>query len=415
MFASLVRRDRRSLWGTLSLVLIVGAGVAMLFAGAEQRGIEREATRRARLTAQVGIAPLLEPRDLETPAEGSRYDVLDSGIRSAVLEAGQPQNVTLLGQDGRILFSSNVSEVGTRQQAMENLLFGVANGQATSDVAQGWFRTFVPLWLQPGGTIIVAELDQPYAPIVAEANRPWRVSALECVALALATMTLFGLTFRAKAAVATGTGLTPVPAPAPKRVPRHDVPVDGNSPAYMLPGYREEAEARREAEARAAALEENFRGLQKQYRAALEQLKGLEQQVQLQQTTSSRSESDVHLVRDELQQTAQRLHQIEIDRDAVKERLALRQSELAAVEGRAHEAETRAAQVERELERATAELEHLEGRPHMSKLQDALLELDGDDDENANGDGNGSVSVPRLTLRLNADEPDGVPATGKAG
>ncbi len=393
MFASITRRARRSLWGTLSFTLIAGAGLAMLLANVQQRGIERDATRQARLTAQVGIAPLLQSRDLQTPAEGSRYESLSSGIETAVLGSGPPQTVTLWGQDGRILFSPNASVVGTKQASMQDLLFSVANGQTTSRVDQGWFQSFVPLWLEPGGTVIVAELDRPYAPIVAQANEPWRVSAQACVVLALASMTLFGLTFRAKAEITTATALAPAEAaesqaPSPRRVPRHEVPIDDSSPAYMLPGYRQEAEARSEAEARAAALEENYYGLQAQYRQALEQLKALDQQVLVQQSSTSQTEGEVELVRDELQQTAQRLHLVEVDRDAVRARLALRESEL----------------------------ERLQSKLHTSKLQDALLELDGNSRGGSNGGGSGSASSTRLTLRPPADESDGIaPATRKVG
>ncbi len=415
MLASLAHRDRRSLWGTLSLVLIAGSGIAMLLANAQQRGIERDAARQARLTAQVGIAPLLQARDLEKPAEGDRYDALASGIESAVLASGPAQRVTLWGQDGRILFSPNASIVGTKQPSMQDLLFNVANTQATSDVQQGWFRSFVPLWLQPGGIVIVAELDQPYAPIVAQANKPWRTSALECAALALISMTFFGLTYRTRSASFAAQTLACAPAPAPKRVPRHDMPTDESSPAYMLPGYRAEAEARREAETRASALEENFHGLQAQYRAALEQLKALDQKVLLQESSTSQTESDVQIVRDELQQTAERLHEIEIDRDAIRERLALRQSELNAAEGRALEADTRSARTERELERALSELERIQGSFHMSKLQEALLELDGGAEDH-DGNGNGSTSTPRLILRPETDETNGVvPVARKVG
>jgi chromosome segregation ATPase len=193
------------------------------------------------------------------------------------------------------------------------------------------------------------------------------------------------------------------------------MPTDESSPAYMLPGYRAEAEARREAETRASALEENFHGLQTQYRAALEQLKALDQKVLMQESSTSQTESDVQIVRDELQQTAERLHRIEVDREAIRERLTLRQSELDAAEGRALEAETRSARTERELDHALSELERIQGSFHMSKLQEALLELDGGA-EDQNGNGNGGTSTPRLILRPETDEMNGVvPAARKVG
>jgi len=108
--------------------------------------------------------------------------------------------------------------------------------------------------------------------------------------------------------------------------------------------------------------------------------------------------AEVTTLREELRDTAERLHKAELDNDALRERLALRQldlqeerrrvadatpsvEELDDLRLRLETAEQAAAALARELERTELELEHANSRFHMTKLTEALQSFEGDDDD----------------------------------
>jgi hypothetical protein len=96
-----------------------------------------------------------------------------------------------------------------------------------------------------------------------------------------------------------------------------------------------------------------------------------------------------------VRETSERLHQAEIDNDALRERMAARHreldqlrtqiansapssDELSELRHRLETAENAAAALARELDRVETELEHTRSRFHMAMLTEALREFDND-------------------------------------
>jgi hypothetical protein len=160
---------------------------------------------------------------------------------------------------------------------------------------------------------------------------------------------------------------------------------------YEYSGYRRMEERRQEAERRAAAAEESVQGIQKQLHEALAQIEEMEAKLTMAETQTTQSDGEMQALRDQLRETADRLHRSELDNHALRERLALRRHELdqagsASADGEARALRARLAAAERQVEELTetmgkleAELDYTRSRFHLSMLTAALHEFDNDD------------------------------------
>src|SRR5262245_29903903 len=423
MFGSLTRRRRRSLWAWTA-VLLVGAVVACVFiaSGARQAALD-EASTDARLTAQTELATLLEPRDLIAPVVGERAVELGAAIESQILSAGPIDEVRIYSSLGRILYAKDPSIVGTRPTYLRNATFEVASGEPKAQVRGDVLQTLVPIWLSPGGTVVVAEMSQPAGSVASSATTPWYLAAGVCGALMLGAIALVAVSSRPR---------TPAPMPVPVQVfpPTHQAPppVRAREPQPVAVDTRrvEDAErSRHSAETRADAAEQNLRGIQKQLAEALDANRALEARLIAAESTTHTSDSESAALRQQLGETTERLNHAEIDARALRERLSLRQQELeesqsklasarasadgvedlkqrleaTEVSGRGLEdlrarvevAEARADEMAGEMARMEADLEYTAGQFHMSKLSEALRDIEQEANE---GDSDGSLEHP---------------------
>lgn len=367
------RRERRALWGSLSLIIVIAIGGTLAAAASSRARLVERASTDARLIAQTQLAPLLSPRDLEGPIGGDRARELSSAIRTEILATGPIEEVRLYSKLGRILYDADPSVVTVRPSFVRDLIYRVATGEAESIVRQGHLLTYVPLWKQPGGTVVVAEMSQPYGPIAAEATGTWYRLAL---GLGLALCLSLGLWIRAIRARERTLSLVQVRA---------------------HPEFVAAEDARARAEQRAAAAEAALEDVRRQLRATLSELSSMEQAVKVLEQ-EDRSE-EIRALRDQLRDTSERLLAAERDNAALRERLALRQRELDAhkarlleLEGRTESAEVaelrralaaaerRSTELETEVERLQAELDETAGSLHLAKLSEALREIDDDRD-----------------------------------
>ena len=390
MIGSLVRRERRPLWATLTFILAVAIGFSVYAAAGSRARLTADAEGEARLVAQTRLAPMLQPRDLEEPIQGDRASELGKSIQDTITSVGPIQDLTIYAPTGRVLYDADPNLVGTRPSSLTDFLFEVANTTTRSTVVGGELQTFVPIWLKPGGTVVVAELSQPFAPITSQANLPWYRLEVALGALVLVTLTLFGLTLRIGA---YRPGMSRGADEAPRKRARDQQVAGPDSPMYQHAGFRQLEEERRDAARRADAAEANFRGLQQQFKSTLTEVKTSEAKLETKENEMATLGAELQALRDQPRDTAGRLHKAELDNNAMRERLALRNTELEQVKGQltsmggrdgeSHElrkrldaAERRAAEMEREVERIERELDYTSSRFHMTKLSEALRELD---------------------------------------
>jgi hypothetical protein len=393
MVGSLARRQRRSLWATLTFIVAVGIGLSLYAATTTRAQVTTDAEREARLIAQTRLAPMLQPKDLEAPIEGDRAASLDTAIKGSITGVGPIDGVTIYSSLGRVLYDTDRSLIDTRPASLTDFLFKVANTSTQSQIRGGELQTYVPVWLNPGGTTVVVAMSQPFAAIATGADAPWYRLAIGLGVLCLAMATLFGLTLRDRApepvavpTVYTGTNTTP-------REKTQKGTAAPGTPLYLQAGFQELEEQRQVAMNRAEAAEGNYRGLQQQFKLTLEELKRAEARFAKMDERTSTTDGNLQALRDQLRDTSERLHKAEIDNNAMRERLALRNTQLEEINGkllamrrsdaelnelriRVTTAERRAAEMEHEVERIETELDDTASRFHLTKLSEALREMD---------------------------------------
>jgi hypothetical protein len=377
-------RGRRSLHAVL-VVLLVGAAIgAFVYSSSAEKAAMRDAAKRARLAAQIKLASVVGERDLEEPADGGRYTTLHDAI--AHVMPAEIDAVTLWSPTGRILYHDDQARIGTRPTYPREFLGDVARGSTETKVEAGLLKTFVPVWVEPGGTIAVAQLDQQLGPIRASATL-WRTAAgvlgalslLVFVRLVVGAVKGKGQRIRPQGTL-DGTGVRvgprPMERPAPPATPMAPVagPPTGPSPAPAASGgvevvkprassakpapedraapsqapslrgphafashepTRDDAAARRlererdEAVARAEAAERALDGVRTQQRAALEQVAALEARLIAAADGPLHSQEDVQALRDQIRDTAERLYRTEEENRALRIRVSELENPLA--------------------------------------------------------------------------------------
>jgi len=292
---------------------------------------------------------------------------------------------------GRILYAEDPKFVGTRPSYLRNLTFEVASGDTRSIVRDGLLQTYIPIWLTSGGDVAVAELSQPHGPIVAEATAGWYRIAMIAGALMLGCLAMVVVTTGATGA---GTQAQLYTTAVARRAPRDTSSFAFASPMYEQPGFRAIEEQRQEAERRANAVEENFRAVQKRLKEALAQVKELEGRLAMNEAQNGTNDGELTALRDQLRETSERLNKAELDNNAVRERMSLRQQELDEarrmlseirtggddeLRARLEAADRRAAEMERAIGELESELEQTTTKFHMTKFTQALHEFENED------------------------------------
>ena len=255
-------RQLRALWATLAVICLLGAGAAYGVTRYVQSELEADATRDARKLSVDVLQPLLVPSDAEGPVRGTRYDELRSAVDQRVL-AGPINAVTLWAADGTIVFADRRELVGKRQASMRDDIHAAVAGTSQSSLEGDRFATLTVLEIGNPPTLVAAQLGRSHAAIVEESKETWYPwmeraikAAIVCFALFVATAIGFfaiGILGRVAArrrepdASPNGSAThRRDPAKAERRAPA--AVGDDDLPAYMLPGFREEMESRRQVE-----------------------------------------------------------------------------------------------------------------------------------------------------------------------
>lgn len=300
MLGSVAKRERRSLWATVSLLLALGIGGCVFLAGSE-RSSATEAAQEEALLAGEQVRSMITKKDLAVPVTGARHDRLAGDIREAITSRGPVDAVTIWSPQARLLFAADESLVGTRPADLRGLVARVAEGSPQSRVRAGSLQTFLPMWPSPRGAVAVVEMDQP-AEAIAAAGGTWSLLRTALTVALVATLLLFvltllpkrlpALTFRRNRSAASDGPPQPDQGhrgPFWSRLTRREpAPADDSSPAYMHPGFRQIEEARKAAEDRAIATQQDFNGLQSRFERTIDQVKVLEGQVQAEDATGQK-------------------------------------------------------------------------------------------------------------------------------
>ncbi|MEW6059001.1 MAG: hypothetical protein AB1551_02485 [Actinomycetota bacterium] len=390
--ASLIGHERRALWAALSILLAGALVTSLLITSRTRDGLVDEAVQNVEKTAQSALSPLLKPKDLRAPITGLRRAQVSEGIRE-ITTAGPVNGVTIWSASGRILYDEEQALQGNRISSIRDLLSEAAAGATQSRVVSNTLEVYTAVRARSGGPVAVAQLDQPYGPVVADARSPVALLLGLCLAL-LAALALLVSSLRKQpkpeqvvyvpprprmkpsteepdraiaSTVATPSAVSaasavhrPSTAPAPSAAPSAAASDGGNAALEK---------ALRTAEARARTADENYWGLQAQYKLALEQIAQLEAQVQVHDATSSQADEELKALREQARESTEQMEAAEVDNKALRERLTLQRTQLDESETQMRAAQQRIERLEKELADIRMEGEQQRYRVHAAGLE----------------------------------------------
>lgn len=321
----------------LAIGLMAAAGVAFAYGSDARDAAISEASRRARVAAQTKLAPLLTETDLADPIVGARYSQFSDQVERGVIGKNHVEDVTIWSDVGRVIFALDPGMVGTRPTYIRDFAYGVAYGTTETKVETGRVKTFTPIWREPGGTVAVAELDQPFESIETS-GRTFMIAALVLGVGSLVSLVMFAMTWRPE------TAAPPVHRPTSPVPPMRGLPSStgaralgpvlgaaGPATAAAARGatvsgkpdanLREAEQARTDAEARARQAEERFTRLQLQHQQAIDRLQALEERLSVAVAAPKHTQEELRALRDQVRESAERLLAAESQNDELRARL----------------------------------------------------------------------------------------------
>jgi hypothetical protein len=274
----------RNWFGTLAFLALLVAGLAYAAVLIERVGLERDAIAEAGKLARSVIQPALTGEDLDGPMSGARYAEMRALVKRRVLQP-PVSSVEIWNKDDTVVFADRAGFVGNRSSSMRDALHDARSGAATH-VEGDTLQVLVGIHVDGGGDAVV-EIDRSNAALVEQAREhwnPWVARALRAAVILLAlyvvavALSIVLRRRRARAAerlpkglpktarrtgpktspqTATKPGAKSNAAPAPAAAAKAEPVADGRKtkasapvvPPYVQPGFRENVEARREAEA----------------------------------------------------------------------------------------------------------------------------------------------------------------------
>jgi hypothetical protein len=226
------------------------------------------------------LQPLLLPTDAEAPVRGARYEELAGALRDDLL-AGPINSVRIWRADGMILFADAPDLVGQRDPEMRDEIHAVTAGTSEGMVDGDRYRIITLLRVGESEEPVVAELGRSHVAMVSEAREPWYpwvsrglTAAAVCAALYVATAIFFAL-FAGLEGRAARRRWSPREG-RPARADRKASPAPNpDLPAYMQPGFQEDAQARRRVEEELEAVEKERDSLRMRVRHLESELEAL--------------------------------------------------------------------------------------------------------------------------------------------
>jgi hypothetical protein len=271
MIASLKGYGRiaRTVLAILAVLLAMGIAGSLWMGVRARQQAETSVINQARDIANNSLALAFTPDDLTGAVSAQRALELSNQVRAIVLDPSEFTDVTLLSPDGKILYSTKLSLVGTDLPGEKNRIALAIDGTPQTLDVDSVYSVMLPMELRSGvGETTAVVLERPDATI-ANAPGPWKTNALFLFALlVLLGVAVFGVA-RVLSVVANTDDRAVVAPTRPQQVAHATV---APSRAEAHPGMRAEGEARRRAEERAHAAEQRLTLLQEQYQKALDDL-----------------------------------------------------------------------------------------------------------------------------------------------
>jgi chromosome segregation ATPase len=374
-----------------ALLLVVGAIACYTISSQTVAKAKAAATLGAKGVADGLLTPTFAAVNLSTPVSSSIAKEIDDALQEGAFGSSGFDEVTIWSDVGEVLYSTDRNRLNDQVPSETAHLQRVLEDGASSQVVDGTFSSFAPLSVD--SRAVVAQLDRPYAPI-AEGGRPLRLATGLFVLLFTATIFIMYRLSRsiassvANAAFRPTTGLGQV-SQAPQEPGRSR---RGEERPYAQPGFREESEARRRAEERATALEEQVALLQEQYRNSLGDLQATQRKLQEAVTSGTGPRPDSRLEERVLKAEGQaRLLEAQLtatsaERDKLANEVTEARREEADAGGRSDpEAERRMQRLEQESIALRAELEGTrteldvakrELATHQTRANDLAVEIE---------------------------------------
>jgi chromosome segregation ATPase len=232
--SSLAANATRIVWGVLALVLLAALLASVFLSRGSIDDAEAAAQARAVDWANTVLFDALTPEEVQAPILGPDYRELLITVQAGIRSDDRTARVRIWNADGVLVFSDDQRDkigdfVATDNPQIEAALSGTTvsvptqatvapkSGLAGSD--EKLFQTFVPLRLENAlGISGVAQIDQRYAAVEAEATDVWQKARLALViALTIAVAGLL-FSFRARPApVAVEGGEAAAPSRSDRR------------------------------------------------------------------------------------------------------------------------------------------------------------------------------------------------------
>jgi hypothetical protein len=208
----------RYLWVGLALVVLVLLGLTFPLAAPALERAEIAARERAERTATAVLTGAISPRVASGDVVGAERRDLLLIVQARILDDDRVAQVLIWRPDGDLIFSTAPGDDTSEVFAADDLQFSQAASGApasvvvdASDGTGAFHRTFVPLRPPDGTTpFAIAQIDQRYGAIEAEANGFWRPAQIVLLVALVLLAGLFALSLR------SSRSAPPVPEPQPR-------------------------------------------------------------------------------------------------------------------------------------------------------------------------------------------------------
>jgi hypothetical protein len=206
-------RAGRSLWVGIGLTALLVLGLVFVLSGRSVERAEVRARQRAERVAATVLGSELSPRLVSADIVGAERRQLLAVVQRRILNEDRIARVRIWSPEGALLFSAP-GDATSGSVPEDHLQFGqAARGVPASVVVEArdgtgpLLQTFVPLRVAGGSApYAVAEIDQRYGAIDAEANQTWRPIQIGLVGALGVCVALFALSFFVGAQAAQGHG-----------------------------------------------------------------------------------------------------------------------------------------------------------------------------------------------------------------
>jgi hypothetical protein len=228
----------RYVWGGLALALLVALAASFFLSRGAIGSAETQAQARAADWTGAVLDDALTPDQMQPPIPDAEYRQLLLTVQSGILSDERAARVRVWNADRALVLSTDqLDDVGQAVASDNPQLASALGGQTVSAVTpsrvapagglggtdERLYQTYVPLRLKGvAGVSGVAQIDQRFASIEAEAGDPWRTVRIGLVLALTAAAIMLVLTLRSRPGSGTRKEGVGDEGPGPSRRGRKD-------------------------------------------------------------------------------------------------------------------------------------------------------------------------------------------------